>query len=205
MRIRHYGALLALIALPLAASSAQRATLPAESDATLKAVAAAKVFLAALDEGRRAKVVLDLNKDTRSRWSNLPNGAPGLGFVRNGIKLGDMTPAQQDAALALVAATLSPQGYQKIINIVNGDEILEKTSAPARAAGNRTRFGRAEYYVAILGAPSATAPWMIQFGGHHLALNITVVGAGNVLTPSHTGAQPAIYSLNGQTVRPFKL
>src|SRR5438093_144215 len=203
MRIRHYGALLALIALPLAASSAQRATLPAGSDATLKAVAAAKVFLAALDEGRRAKVVLDLNKDTRSRWSNLPNGAPGLGFVRNGIKLGDMTPAQQDAALALVAATLSPQGYQKIINIVNGDEILEKSSAPARAAGNRTSFGRAEYYVAILGAPSATAPWMIQFGGHHLALNITVVGAGNVLTPSHTGAQPAIYSLNGQTVRPL--
>jgi hypothetical protein len=37
-------------------------------------------------------------------------------------------------------------------------------------------MGRAEYYLAILGEPSATQPWMIQFGGHHLAINMTIVG-----------------------------
>jgi hypothetical protein len=210
MKIYHYGTLLVLLALPLAANSSQRGTTSgapraAASDATLKAVSAAKAFLATLDDRQRARVSLDLNRTTRSNWSNLPNGAvfQNGATERNGVKLGDMTAAQQNAALALVAATLSPAGYQKVINIVNGDETLERTSAPGRAPANRVRFGRAEYYVAILGMPSATQPWMIQFGGHHLAINITVVGAENVLTPSHTGAQPRMYSFNGQTIRPL--
>ena len=44
---------------------------------------------------------------------------------------------------------------------------------------------------------------MIQFGGHHLAINVTVVGPNNVMTPSLPAAQPATYTLNGQTVRPL--
>ena len=42
---------------------------------------------------------------------------------------------------------------------------------------------------------------MIQFGGHHLGLNITLAGEQRTLAPSHTGAQPAIYELEGKTVR----
>lgn len=44
---------------------------------------------------------------------------------------------------------------------------------------------------------------MLQFGGHHLALNITIVGERGILTPTLTGAQPALYTLNGKTVRPL--
>lgn len=44
---------------------------------------------------------------------------------------------------------------------------------------------------------------MIQYGGHHLALNVTIVGEKGVLTPSLTAAQPALYTLNGKTVRPL--
>lgn len=44
---------------------------------------------------------------------------------------------------------------------------------------------------------------MLQFGGHHLALNITIAGERGILTPSLTGAQPALYELNGKTVRPL--
>ncbi len=44
---------------------------------------------------------------------------------------------------------------------------------------------------------------MIQFGGHHLALNVTILGKSNVLTPSLPAAQPATYKLNGETVRPL--
>jgi len=65
------------------------------------------------------------------------------------------------------------------------------------------KFGRDEYYLAFLGAPSLTQPWMIQFGGHHLAINVTMVGRTSVLTPSLPAAQPAIYKLDGQTVRPL--
>jgi hypothetical protein len=44
---------------------------------------------------------------------------------------------------------------------------------------------------------------MLQFGGHHLALNITIDGDKGVLTPTLTGAQPAKFTLNGKIVRPL--
>src|SRR5215470_12723222 len=120
--------------------SAQRS--PATTDVTLKAVNAAKAFLATLDIRQQAAVVVPLNKDTRSKWSNLPNGAVGIGFQRNGVKLGDLTPAQQKAALDLVGAALSPIGYRKVMNIVNADEEFAR-SRPRDS--NPARFGRNEY------------------------------------------------------------
>ena len=44
---------------------------------------------------------------------------------------------------------------------------------------------------------------MIQFGGHHLGLNVTLVGGQGTLAPSLTGVQPAIYEVEGKTVRPL--
>ena len=122
---------------------------------------------------------------------------------RNGLKLGAMTPAQETAALALLAAALSRDGYQKVMAIVDADQLLEEQSAPSRAPTARIRFGRAEYYLAILGTPSTTERWMLQFGGHHLAINLTFTGGAEVLTPTHTGAQPASFTIDGRTVRPL--
>lgn len=42
---------------------------------------------------------------------------------------------------------------------------------------------------------------MVEFGGHHLGLNIIIAGSQGALTPTLTGAQPAIYQHNGNTVR----
>jgi hypothetical protein len=64
-------------------------------------------------------------------------------------------------------------------------------------------FGSDLYYISFLGMPSTTHPWMVQFGGHHLALNITIAGSQGVLTPTLTGAQPATFKLNGKTIRPL--
>ena len=146
---------------------------------TARAVAAAEAFLATLDQGQRAKANIDLNEKTRTVWSNLPTGmAMQVGATeRNGVKLGDMTPPQEKAALALLSALLSPEGFQKVMAIVDADQVLEEQSAPKRAATAAMRFGRAEYYLGVLGKPSATDPWMIQFGGHHLAINVTLAGA----------------------------
>ena len=186
------------------ATPAQRGA-PAAATSTARVVDAAKAFLAAVDERQRTKAMLPFNADTRKVWSNLPTGiAMQVGATeRNGLKFGDMTPAQQGAALALVGATLSRAGYEKVMNIVNADQTLEVSSAPSRPAGNKIRFGRAEYYVAILGTPSTTGRWMVQFGGHHLAINVIVSGQDSALTPTHTGAQPATYTLNGETIRPL--
>jgi hypothetical protein len=64
-------------------------------------------------------------------------------------------------------------------------------------------FGEALYYISILGTPSAKDPWMIQFGGHHLGLNLTIAGERGVLTPTLTGAQPGLYTMGGKTIRPL--
>ena len=70
-------------------------------------------------------------------------------------------------------------------------------------SGTVQSSGKDLYYVSILGTPSETNPWMLQFGGHHLALNITIAGEQGVLTPTLTGAQPALYTMDGKTVRPL--
>ena len=130
----------------------------------------------------------------RKRWSNLPTQ-----FVqRGGLRLGDLTKPQRDAVQSLLAAALSTQGAEKVQQIMEADETLKK-----RHQTNENIFGHDDYYISLLGQPSAKDPWMIQFGGHHLGLNITLVGDNATLAPSHTGAQPAIYEFEGKTVRPL--
>src|SRR4029077_8891672 len=68
---------------------------------------------------------------------------------------------------------------------------------------NKMRFGTENYYLAVFGKPSATKPWMLQFGGHHLGINVTIVGQDAVVTPTHTGAQPDSFTRDGKTVRPL--
>jgi hypothetical protein len=183
----------------------------AVTEATTRAVTAANALLATLTPAQRSTVLLELRADLRARWSNLPTGTvmqvdrerSKTPLPRNGVRFGDLNAAQQDAVHALLRATLSAEGFQKVIDIVNSDEEQERRAAPSRAPAAPVRFGRAEYYVAILGAPSPTKPWMLQFGGHHLAINLTFAGANRVLTPSHLGAQPAYFTLESRTVRPL--
>jgi hypothetical protein len=118
---------------------------------------------------------------------------------RAGLKMGDLSGPQRKAAMTLLATMLSKRGYEKVQAIVEGDEMLK-----VAAAGRGTpMFGRDLYYISFLGKPSVKDPWMLQFGGHHLALNITMAGPDGILTPSHTAAQPAKYTVDGKTVRPL--
>jgi len=159
-------------------------------------VASANGFLSSLDEGQRSKALFDFNDAAqRVKWSNLPTTM----VPRAGLKMGDLSEAQRKAAMGLLAATLSKRGYEKVLAIVAGDEAL-KTAGGGRGG---TMFGRDLFYISILGKPSVKDPWMLQFGGHHLALNITMVGREDILTPSLTAAQPAKYTVDGRTVRPL--
>lgn len=168
-----------------------------DGDATGKTVAAAKAFLATLDESGRAKVSFAINDGVQKiKWSNLPTGI----FQRNGLRMGDLTPAQREAVMKLLAVALSKPGLQKVKEIMEGDEVL-RTGQGGR--GGRVIFGRDEYFLAFLGTPSLTDPWMLQFGGHHLAINLTMAGKANVLAPSLPAAQPATFQLNGETIRPL--
>ena len=155
-------------------------------------VSAAQTFLATLDAPMRAKAVFTFgDQKQRANWSNLPTGI----YQRAGVRFGDLTPAQRESLMTLLATTLSKSGYEKVRAIMEGDETL-------RSGGSgKLAFGRDEFYVSILGTPSLQEPWMIQFGGHHLALNITLAGDKGTLAPSHTAAQPARFSLDGKNIR----
>jgi Protein of unknown function (DUF3500) len=123
-------------------------------------------------------------------WSNYPvSDVP-----RPGLRLGSLTAAQHDAAMHLLQVLLSPKGYQKVLDIIGSDQALHDSGQPFDS-------GAAVYTIGIFGAPSTTTSWMLEFGGHHLALNITIAAEHGVSTPTLTGAQPAIYSANGKTVR----
>ncbi len=167
------------------------ATAPAS---TAGIVTAARNFLATLDATQRARVVYDFKDEAqRKRWTNFPAGGRNS---RGGLRMGDLKPEQRKAVLAILAAALSPQGYEKVLQITEGDEAL-------RGPFGRSMFGRDEYYVSFLGQPSVTEPWMLQFGGHHLGLNLTLVGERGTLAPTLTGAQPASFTLEGKLVRPL--
>src|SRR5271170_2313925 len=170
---------------------------PAQSSlsVTSKIVASANGFLGSLDEGQRSKVLFEFNDAAqRMKWSNLPTTM----VPRAGLEMGDLSAPQRKAAMGLLAATLSKRGYEKVLAIVEGDEALKVASG-----GRGSMFGRDLFYISFLGKPSLKDPWMLQFGGHHLALNITMAGERGVLTPTLTGAQPALYTSNGKTVRPL--
>ena len=221
---------LSLICLSVSSAMAQTAN--------SRIVSAANAFVSTLDEKQRQKVSFAFDdEEQRKRWSNLPTGA----VPRGGISLKEMTPAQRSAAMALVSSALSQRGFEKIQQIMEGDEVnktnggngppfgREPGGGPPPGGGgpppggggppfgngngpggNRPPFGNGGqmfgkdlYYISILGAPSEKNPWMLQFGGHHLALNITMDGERGILTPTLTGAQPALYKVNGKTVRPL--
>ena len=162
--------------------------------ATSRIVGAANVFLATLDEKQRGSVLFAFDDaKQRVRWSNLPTTM----VPRAGLAMKDLNAAQRAAAMALVSSALSRRGFEKVEQIVEGDEVLKGNEK------NNAMFGKDLFYISILGKPSEKEPWMIQFGGHHLALNVTIAGEHGVLTPTLTGAQPALYTLNGKTVRPL--
>jgi hypothetical protein len=170
------------------------AAIPAAAQApTARVVSAANAFLSSLDETQRSRTLFAFTDEAqRVRWSNLPTAM----VRRSGVRFGDMTATQRTAAMTLLAAALSRRGLEKVMQIVEADEVLKN-------AQGRNMFGKDEYYFSFLGTPSETAPWMLQFGGHHLALNITINGPHGILTPTLTGAQPAMYTVDGRTVRPL--
>lgn len=168
----------------------------ADAGRTQAIVNVADAFLNTLDAAEKSKVMFAFDDAAqRVRWSNLPVTMA----ERRGLRMGDLKPSQRDAVMKMLATALSKMGYEKVTGIIEGDEVLRKQSG-----GNRSSmFGSDQFYVSFMGKPSTTEPWMIQFGGHHLALNITIVGRENILTPSLIAVQPARYTLDCKTVRPL--
>ena len=164
-----------------------------DADADAAAVDAANAFLDALTSDQRAAAVLPFDSPLRPNWSNLP---PGLTpFEHNGVRIGDLDAMQTELMHDFLRAALSPDGYAKVVGIVGAEDALAATSGRQLSADN--------YWLAFFGEPSVDDPWGWQFGGHHLAVNVTVIDGRSYLSPTLVAIQPATYEAEGVTVAPL--
>jgi len=164
-------------------------------NATPKIVTTANAFLATLSDAEKKTGLFDWTDTAqKQRWSNFPPA----GFKRAGLMWGNLSEPQQNAWLAVMQATLSTEGYNRVVAEWNADDAL------LAQEGTGGGFGKNNYYIALIGTPSETEPWQWQWGGHHVTVNATLVGPNLSLTPSFIGAQPATYTdAAGKTVRPL--
>ncbi len=171
---------------------------PAENSSSVasKIVASANNFLISLDDAQRSKVLFDFNDPAqRVKWSNLPTTM----VPRAGLKMGDLSGPQKKAAMDLLAATLSRRGYEKVLQIVEGDETLK-----AQSGGGRAMFGRDLFYIsfsrqAFRQGPLDAAVRRPSSGAEHYH-----GGCRWDSCPTLTAAQPAKYMVDGKTfVRPL--
>ena len=162
------------------------------SDVVTKALA----FKAMLTSTQQATLQQAYTTSLARKWSNLPCGAT----CRNGIELGDLTAAELTAALEVVQAALGTDannGYDEFMQ-------LRLAEAYLHANGGGAGYDSTLRWICFLNAPSATGAWMLQFGGHHYAANISfnnghVIGA----TPFFMGLEPTSFTWNGTTYAPL--
>jgi hypothetical protein len=164
---------------------------------TAEVVSAATRFLETLNPTQTAKVVYDFaNNTARQTWSNFPTAM----VPRSGMRMSDLTADQQAAVDSMLQAALGPAGALQDANIRQADDYL--ASLGGQGASD---FGALkDYFVAVYGAPTTTAPFMIQFGGHHLARNLTYNGDKVSQTPQFVGSEPTSFPSGGSTIEPVK-
>ena len=157
---------------------------------------AAQAWLERLDDAQRSAAQWagpadQVSEAERRRWFYTPTD-------HGGLTLHQQRPAQQRAAMTLVAAGLSLAGYVTVATIMGLENILDR-SEDFTARFDRER-GRDPglYYLRVFGTPGETGAWGYRFGGHHVSLhNLIIDGELVAATPCFLGADPAVSPLLG--------
>jgi hypothetical protein len=165
--------------------------IPASDARTDSIVASARAFMAMLTNDQKEAVLFAFTDNAqRGNWSNLPQGI----VQRRGVRLGELSTGQRTALDSLLSEILSESGSRNVEWQLAADDTL------ATGRRGRPNFGSDYFYVSFLGEPSTSNPWMFQFGGHHLAINVTFLGADATFSPMLTGGQPLHITFEGDEV-----
>ena len=165
---------------------------PPADEKTVTIVAAATHLLGSLNDHQREAAAYPFTDNAqRSNWSNFPESM----VPRGGLQLGALSDPQRANLEKLLAEILSEEGVRNIDHQLAAEETL----VPGDRLG-LMKYGSEFYCFAFLGAPSTTEPWMFQFGGHHLAINVTVFGPHVSFSPMLTGGQPLRVSHEGEEI-----
>lgn len=147
--------------------------------AAAELASAALLFLEVLTSAQRGKTVFPFAASERMNWHYVPRSRSGLAFK-------EMTPVQRQRARALLAAGLSQAGMLKAEAIMSLEAVLRDLED-----GSIVRDPE-KYYVTIFGEPGPAAPWGWRVEGHHVSVNITVVGDDAIAgAPLFFGTNPA--------------
>ena len=149
---------------------------------TAPIVQAADAFLATLTAAQTVRTVFATDADEWRRWSNVDNGI----YTRQGMSLREMSPAQRDAAMALLRTSLSAKGLALSQNIMKTDQTLSEIN------DDTLSYDEQLYFFTVMGRPSATEPWGWQIDGHHLVINYFVLADQVVMTPVFMGGEPVV-------------
>lgn len=146
-------------------------------------VSKAHDFLALLDEEQKEKACYGYDDDERFDWHFVPR-------ERNGISFNDLNEKQRQAALTLLKAYLSDQGFQKANNIMALENVLREVE---NRGPDDTYRDPLNYSITIFGTPSADSIWGWRLEGHHMSLNFSsdkneIVSS----TPTFWGSNPAV-------------
>ena len=148
-------------------------------------VNAAIDFIGLLDSQQREAALLPFDSNKRPNWSNLP--ARMLPFDRNGVRIGNLSDNQLAAMFAFLSTAMSPQGLDAVTAVVAAEAVL----ADSPRAGS-LGWSEGNYWLAFFGTPSLTEPWAWQFGGHHLAVNMSISDGCITMSPTFIGVEPAV-------------
>lgn len=169
------------------------------NDVVTKALA----FKAMLTATQQATLEMSYTPALARKWSNLPCAST----CRNGIGLGTLTSDQLTAALDVirsVTSTLANEGFDEFQQIRMADDVLAAAAGGGGGGPGGLSYGSGNYYLAFLNTPTATGAWMMQFGGHHYAANISF-NLGHIVatTPHFYGLEPLTFTVNGTTYAPL--
>ncbi len=154
-------------------------------------------FLTTLSADELAKTVYPFADTLRKKWTNLPVGM----VPRAGVAYGALSDKSRLAFHRVLSALLSSQGYLKITSIMALDDILNTLYQQAFDDGKidqRTlgmmqglKWSHGNFFISIWGKPHSKEPWGVDFGGHHVALNVTVADGLIVTSPLFYGTDPS--------------
>ena len=155
--------------------------------------AAATTFLASLDAIRRREVQFAFADQERFSWEYRPDGLSIRGETvwHNGLRLLNMSDAQQAAAYALLESGLSAHGAARVRAVMDLEASLRITERQGPIIPRAMRDPE-NFAFAIFGEPGGREPWGWRVGGHHIAVHLNVIDGDLVAsTPFFLGANPA--------------
>ena len=146
-------------------------------------------FLATLSPEMKLQAVFPLKHEERFNFNFVP-------LKRKGPTFRDFNATQKTAALELLKASLSAQGFKKATDIIELEKaliIIEKQAPDSRYRDPLN------YHFCIFGTPSADKAWGWKFEGHHISVNF-VSNEGRIVssTPSFFGSNPGIVNIEDQ-------